>query len=268
MIWLNIKLSTVRSPEYIGSSPAERGTWLSVLAFCADQENGGRIVGAALWKDRQWQQACGVTLREVRASSRLIRIEGEDVVVVFYPIEREIDVQFKRTAGRMGGQAKTQAKTQAARENGASGGRPITQAETEAPNPSETQAETQRKGKEGKGKEEEGKETPIPPLALVGEAVEQGLAISPDKIYSAYPRHVGRADAIRAIGKAIRSGVAAERLLERTKAYASAVADWPEDRKQFIPHPATWFNRGSYDDDPSTWTHGTPSSRPEFRDSW
>ncbi len=32
MKYLNIELSTLRSAEYVGSSPAERGTWLSVSA--------------------------------------------------------------------------------------------------------------------------------------------------------------------------------------------------------------------------------------------
>jgi hypothetical protein len=46
---------------------------------------------------------------------------------------------------------------------------------------------------------------------------------------------------------------AADVLLFRTRAYATATESWPESEKQFIPHPATWFNRGSYDDDPATW---------------
>ena len=45
----------------------------------------------------------------------------------------------------------------------------------------------------------------------------------------------------------------AAHLLDRVTAYAAAVATWPEADRQFIPHPATWFNRGSYDDDPATW---------------
>ena len=119
MKYLNIDLSTLRSPEYIGSAPTERGTWLSVLGYCADQENGGRIVGAMTWKDRQWQQVCGVTLREVRATTRLLLVEGDDVIVFDYPLFLEEEIRNRRASGRAGGQARTQAKTQAARENGA-----------------------------------------------------------------------------------------------------------------------------------------------------
>lgn len=109
MKYLNIELSTLRSAEYVGSSPAERGTWLSVSGFCADQENGGRIVGGMLWKDRQWQQVCGVSLREIRAASRLILIEGDDVVVFEYPTDVEDKVRTMR---------------ETARDNGKLGGRP------------------------------------------------------------------------------------------------------------------------------------------------
>ena len=103
MNWLNIELRTIRSPEYVGSSPTERATWLSVLAYCADQENGGRISGAAGWKDRQWQQVCGVTAREVRAATRLILIDGADVIAFAYPVEKEAEVMARRQAGREGG---------------------------------------------------------------------------------------------------------------------------------------------------------------------
>jgi hypothetical protein len=53
-------------------------------------------------------------------------------------------------------------------------------------------------------------------------------------------------------------------LLERTQAYAAAVAKWPAADKQFIPHPATWFNRGSYDDDPKEWQRGGAAGTPGF----
>ena len=132
MKYLSIDLSTLRSPEYIGSTPTERGTWLSVLGYCADQENGGRIVGAMTWKDRQWQQVCGVTLREVRSTTRLLLIEGDDVIVFDYPLYLEEEIRKRRVSGRVGGQARTQAKAQAARDNGAKNKSSGPQAKTQA----------------------------------------------------------------------------------------------------------------------------------------
>lgn len=73
-----------------------------------------------------------------------------------------------------------------------------------------------------------------------------------EAIYAAYPKKVGRRDALKAIGLALRE-FSADHILERTAAFADAVAGWPPDRYRFIPHPATWFRRGSFDDDPATW---------------
>ncbi len=72
-------------------------------------------------------------------------------------------------------------------------------------------------------------------------------------IYDAYPRKVARSAALKAINAVLRGGMAFDALLARTRAYASATAHWTAHDQQFIPHPATWFNRGSFDDDPATW---------------
>lgn len=107
MDWLNIHIPTViRSPAYVGSSPAERGAWLSVMAYACEIECGGRIVGAARWKDRQWQQACGVTLREVRAADRLLAVDGDDVLVNGYPLEKQKQVVQARGVAKAGAMAR------------------------------------------------------------------------------------------------------------------------------------------------------------------
>jgi hypothetical protein len=119
MNWLNIELSTLRSPEYLGSDPEQRATWLNLMAYCADQENGGRIELCSIWKDRMWQQVCGVTSGEVDQPSELWSWEGDDLVVLFYPIEKEEEVKVKREAGSKGGKSQSDAKANAARINGA-----------------------------------------------------------------------------------------------------------------------------------------------------
>lgn len=87
--------------------------------------------------------------------------------------------------------------------------------------------------------------------------------VTPRVIYDAYPRKIAPQDAIRAIEKCLVNpplGAPQDyrnHLLSRTLAYAAATKLWPEEDHQYIPHPTTWFNRGSYDDDPETWTrHG------------
>jgi hypothetical protein len=96
--------------------------------------------------------------------------------------------------------------------------------------------------------------------------------IAAAEIYQSYPRKQGKAAALKAIANATKA-VPLDRLLERTKAYAAAVALWPESEKQYIPHPATWFNRGSYDDDPVTWVRNSTPAKParqpgEFDEAW
>jgi hypothetical protein len=100
MNFLNTETSVLHAPEYIGAGPVERATWFNLSLWCAQQENGGRIVGAAGWKDRQWQQTCGVMLKEVQQSPGLLRWDGNDLLVWNYPKAQEDEVIAKRKAGR------------------------------------------------------------------------------------------------------------------------------------------------------------------------
>ena len=132
MNWINIKTSDLRSPEFIGSDPTARGTWVAVLGYCYEQENAGRIKGCNTWKDRQWQQVCGVTREEIDGAKSLMSWQDDDLQVWGYPADLENEIKAKREAGRKGGQARTQAKIAASKANGAKH------------NPSTTQAPTQR----------------------------------------------------------------------------------------------------------------------------
>lgn len=80
-----------------------------------------------------------------------------------------------------------------------------------------------------------------------------------EKIYQAYPRHIGKAKAVPAIEKAIetiaaRSGwmkkQAAVWLLDRVEKFAGSLAG---KRGTFTPYPTTWMNGGRYDDDDAEW---------------
>lgn len=104
--WLNLKVCTLRRPEYIGAEPTHRAAWLNVLAYCCEQENGGRIVGARNWKCRQWQQTCGVMLTEIDGAAPLLKWEGDDLVVWEFPSEKQMEVQAKRSGGAKGGSSR------------------------------------------------------------------------------------------------------------------------------------------------------------------
>ncbi len=103
MNWLNIETNILHAPEFIGSKPLARATWLCVSIWCAAQENGGRIAGARDWGSRQWQQTCGVTKPEIHAAPLLLTWEGDDLIVWRYPLGHQVEVHARREAGRIGG---------------------------------------------------------------------------------------------------------------------------------------------------------------------
>lgn len=98
--------------------------------------------------------------------------------------------------------------------------------------------------------------------ALIGIDPPPSVAaqITPQEIYDAYPRKQGRALALQAIQKAIAKHPP-QHILDRVTAYAHAVAHWPESERHFIPHPATWFQRESYADDPRHWVRAGGGDR-------
>lgn len=158
MNWINIQTQSLRSPEFIGSDPVARGTWLSVIGYCYEQENGGVITNCISWKDRQWQQICGVTLDEINGAKLLMQWQDNDLIVWNYPTSIEDEIKRKREAGRKGGQARTQAKIKASQSNGLKHNPSTTQAEPKH-QPNEIEIEIEKKT-------ESGADTPPPLLPL------------------------------------------------------------------------------------------------------
>ena len=109
MEFINIPTALFSSPEYIGAEPVQRATWISLLAWCCEQENGGIIEGCRSWGMRRWMQTCGVTDQEINEENELYHFDGDHLVVFGYPHEIQETLKVKR-------------KT--ARENGKLGGRP------------------------------------------------------------------------------------------------------------------------------------------------
>src|ERR1019366_5156709 len=87
-----------------------------------------------------------------------------------------------------------------------------------------------------------------------------------ERVYAAYPRHVGRAKALEAIRKAVtRLGTGKDVpvmdcasalvfLREAVVRYARSPA---ANAGNYTPHAATWFNQARYFDDEREWQHGT-----------
>ena len=171
MNYLNLNISTLRAPEFLGSEPVARATWLCVVGYCIDQENNGRVAACKGWKDRQWQQTCGVTLDEVNASAPLLAWDGDDLVVWRYPIAHQAKCETNRENGRAGGLSKSQAKAEAARLNGAK----HKPSEDPSEHPSESEASTQHKIKKGKDKDKDKVMESIAPGEPVAQARPRDL---------------------------------------------------------------------------------------------
>jgi hypothetical protein len=154
--WINLNVTVLDSEEFLGADPTERATWLCLLRYCVGQENAGRIEGARRWKDRKWQQVVRVTGKEVAAECDLWSWDGDDLIVEFYPLDKEVEVQTNRANGSKGGRPRKAKPEPIAKpiQN-----HPVSETET-------TRfeiAETERKGK-GKEREGEGEgNTPLPP---------------------------------------------------------------------------------------------------------
>jgi hypothetical protein len=100
MNWLNLNITVLDSEEFLGADPIQRATWLCLLRYCIGQENGGRIKGAKDWTDRKWQQVVRVTGEEVTSTCDLWTWDGDEVVVNFYPAEKETEVRQKRETAK------------------------------------------------------------------------------------------------------------------------------------------------------------------------
>lgn len=186
MNWINLNITTLDSEEFLGATPAQRATWLCLLRYCVGQENGGRISDAKPWKDRKWQQVVRVRQREISSGCELWTWHGDDLIVTFYPEDKEAEIKRLREVGKQS----SEAKRAAAKSNGTKGGRPKdnpTENRTENPtkNPAETQQKTQAKPIEGERKE---KEKGIPPMPPPGVGTPGAIPSDPDHESESEPR--------------------------------------------------------------------------------
>lgn len=143
MQYLNIKIVDLRHPNYIGSDPIDRATWLNLSAFCAERENGGVIADCREWKSRMWEQVCGVTAEEVMRPCALWEWSGPDLKVWNYPVEKEGIVKRKRDYASRGGKASGESRRDDAS--------PGCQADASQPANHKLKHMLERKGKERKG---------------------------------------------------------------------------------------------------------------------
>lgn len=258
MNYLSIKTHVLSQPELLKSAPNEVGTWFRTWILCGLQENGGRIKNGLHFSDIEWIAACGARKSDVAkvvAKGILISADGPDLLIWGYPLTIEREVQAKREGGRATvakrwGKNDSSATSSAISSATSSPSSSATSSADSSPSSSaHSSADTYSNVRKGKVKK--GKYTPLPPTTDVVE-----------EIYSAYPKHVGKKSALKAIAKVLaEQSIDAETLLQKTKDYAAAVATWPSEKLEYRPDPASWFNGGRYDDDPAEWFRYTKKSR-------
>jgi len=87
------------------------------------------------------------------------------------------------------------------------------------------------------------------------------------EFWSKYPRKVAKADALKAFKKLIGNKQDIDWFMSIVMASLdrwSKNAQWTKDGGKFIPYPATWLNRGSWEDSKNGETKEINSGRPEF----
>lgn len=69
-----------------------------------------------------------------------------------------------------------------------------------------------------------------------------------DSFYAAYPRHTGKAAALKAWNKLEPNQALQHQMLEALKKQ-KRLPQWADDNGRFIPHPATWLNGHRWEDE-------------------
>jgi len=152
MQYFNLHVPMLRMPEFVGETPANRGVWISLMGYCCDLENSGRIAGSLRWKSRMWEQSCGVTLEELGQDSALWEWDGDDLLVWGFPHRIQASLQAQRDGGKKGGRPRKNP--------------PENPVENPVENPPENRKEREGKGKEGKEKETLSESETAAPLSL------------------------------------------------------------------------------------------------------
>jgi hypothetical protein len=83
-----------------------------------------------------------------------------------------------------------------------------------------------------------------------------------EDFYSVYPRKKQRQAAIKAFASLMKSGaISLESLIAKTKQFAASWEARPKADHQYIPYPASWLNKGGYNDEPEA-AAGTAAPAP------
>lgn len=121
MNWFKVEIAQVNGPPFTEAEDDELGTWLRLYAYCAEQENGGRIAGAKRMSARAMMRALGVDAETLQQSPETLwRWDGDDLLIEGYNHAQEEKCRSLRERAATGGKAKGKAYAKASAKAGGS----------------------------------------------------------------------------------------------------------------------------------------------------
>ena len=115
MRYFPVECATVTGSDFSCATFEQQGQWLTMLTYCAGQENAGRIKGASELPSVFFERALSIGKAELEAECPLWFWEGPDLIVKFYPLREQEKCQTLREHGRKGGRTRA-AKAKASKE--------------------------------------------------------------------------------------------------------------------------------------------------------
>lgn len=209
-------------PKIDGLSDAAFRLLITMWCWCSRNRTDGKVK-AASWSKRGTAKA----RRELIAAG-LVVADGEDFAMHDY-LEHQRSAQeiedlsaVRRLAGSKGGKARASAIASAKAFAKQTASKSVAESDTETEEEQEHTSD---------------RESDEPPKSTNDARFAE--------FWKAYPRHVGKPDALRALGRALKR-TDLETILAGARRYA---AD-PNREDAYTAHPATWLNREGWADDP------------------
>lgn len=96
MNWINLYLPVLRNEAFGCADNEQLGIWLRLATYCFDQENGGKVRGAHDWASRKCQHLLTLDRADLDKKSELWAWKGKDLVLHYFPKDKQKLVQDKR----------------------------------------------------------------------------------------------------------------------------------------------------------------------------
>ena len=239
------------------------GAWTRLYSTAVPGSQGLLIPGARAWPERAWIAVANLTITEMQTAvdASLARWDGDDLLLEGPPSERIS--ALRSFIGRIGGSQKKRPRKSPSKSQATSNqSTPLNSAEiADLANISGIATSKQKFSKGGGGVDHVQSRSAVDPNQTgSGSTLASASASAPatppklalvkdqptafDAFWSAYPRKVARAAAMKAWTK--QKPILSKVLVALE--WQSKTDGWQKDAGQFIPHPASWLNGRRWED--------------------